>query len=292
MKWLSVFLLVCIMISSCEKDVNFDLQEESGRMVVDARIEEGQPPFVVLTKSVGYFNTFSPQLLSSMFVHGAIVTVSNGSQTDTLTEMMIELSPGVTVSYYTLDSASLATGIIGELNHTYTLNVVNEGKAYTATTHILDHYATLDSMWTKSVPDYGDTLARQLMVRITDPPGMGNYLRYFTKVNSGPYLPGMNSVADDQVIDGSSFNFQIEQGIDKNNIPDLDSIYFEKGDTITLKFCNIDQASYIFWSTWEFAFQSNGNPFSQPNKVIGNVSNGALGVFSGYACRFRTIVAQ
>ncbi|MEO6537303.1 MAG: DUF4249 domain-containing protein, partial [Ferruginibacter sp.] len=62
--------------------------------------------------------------------------------------------------------------------------------------------------------------------------------------------------------------------------------------TVTLKFCNIQKPVYLFWSTWEFAYQSIGNPFAQPNKVLGNISNGALGSFSGYAAFYRTIIAR
>ena len=57
-----------------------------------------------------------------------------------------------------------------------------------------------------------------------------------------------------------------------------------------LKLCNIDRPTYTFWSTWEFAFQSIGNPFAQPNKVIGNISNGALGAFSGYGAFYKTLL--
>ncbi len=39
----------------------------------------------------------------------------------------------------------------------------------------------------------------------------------------------------------------------------------------------------------EFAYQSIGNPFASPNKVLGNMSNGALGAFSGYAAFYKTI---
>ena len=130
------------------------------------------------------------------------------------------------------------------------------------------------------------------MIRGTDPPGRGNYVRYFTKVNSDPFLPGENSVFDDQVIDGTTFEVQLFRGIDRNDPPSGDKNFFNKGDTITMKFCNIEKPAYTFWSTWEFAFQGIGNPFAQPNKVIGNISNGALGVFSGYAARYRTIIAK
>jgi hypothetical protein len=130
------------------------------------------------------------------------------------------------------------------------------------------------------------------MGRTKDPVGLGNYIRYFTKKNDGPFLPGENSVFDDAVIDGTTYTVQVEPGIDRNNPIKADSNFFKKGDVVTVKLCNIDKASYTFWSTWEFAYQSIGNPFSQPNKVIGNVSNGALGAFCGYAAWYKTIVAE
>ncbi|MEP7109441.1 MAG: DUF4249 family protein, partial [Ferruginibacter sp.] len=122
------------------------------------------------------------------------------------------------------------------------------------------------------------------------PPGLGNYIRYFTRKNSEPFLPGENSVFDDQVIDNTTYQLQVDPGINRNNPVSFDSNYFKRGDTVTLKLCNIDKPTYTFWSTWEFAFQSIGNPFAQPNKVIGNISNGALGDFYGYAAFYKTLI--
>ncbi len=36
----------------------------------------------------------------------------------------------------------------------------------------------------------------------------------------------------------------------------------------------------------EYSYQSIGNPFSSPTKVRGNISNGALGYFGGYAVQY------
>jgi hypothetical protein len=36
----------------------------------------------------------------------------------------------------------------------------------------------------------------------------------------------------------------------------------------------------------EYNYQSIGNPFSSPTKVLGNISNGALGYFGGYAAQY------
>ena len=131
-----------------------------------------------------------------------------------------------------------------------------------------------------------------MYIKATDPQGLGNYIRYFTQKNIDPMLPGENSVYDDQVIDGSTYEVQLPQGVDKNDPPTRDDNFYHSGDSVTLKFCNIDRATFKFWSSWEFAFQSIGNPFAQPNTVTGNISNGALGAFCGYAAWYKILIAQ
>ena len=147
-----------------------------------------------------------------------------------------------------------------------------------------------DSLWWKKAPFQDDTTKVVIMVKATDPPGLGNYVRYFTKKNNEPFWPGENSVFDDQFVDGTTYELQLDPGVDRSKNIKADSNYFKRGDTITLKVCNIDKPTYTFWSTWEFAYQSIGNPFSQPNKVLGNIDNGALGAFYGYGSSFKTII--
>jgi hypothetical protein len=132
-------------------------------------------------------------------------------------------------------------------------------------------------------PDDPDTLKRIMMLKATDPPGLGNYIRYFTKVNREPFYTAENSVFSDEVVDGSTYQVILPRGYNRVLPPKPEDNFFFKGDSVTIKFCNIDRSTYTFWNTWEFAYQSIGNPFSQPNRVLGNVSNGALGAFCGYA---------
>jgi hypothetical protein len=128
------------------------------------------------------------------------------------------------------------------------------------------------------------------MVKAFDPPGYGDYVRYFTSRNSEPFYAGWNSVFDDQIIDGTNYVVQVERGVSRNEGFEEDMFYFFKGDTVTLKLCNIDKATYEFWRTMEYSYSSNGNPFSTPTKVLSNISGDALGYFGGYACQFKTIV--
>jgi hypothetical protein len=128
------------------------------------------------------------------------------------------------------------------------------------------------------------------MTRITDPRGIGNYIRYFTKVNKGNFLPPRISTFNDQVIDGTTYDIRVEKGLNRNDTLDLKTFnYFKRGDTVTFKYCNIDIGTYDFWRTMEYNYSSIGNPFSSPTRVLSNIKGG-LGYFGGYAAQYITIV--
>lgn len=287
---LSFLLLLTIYLSSCERTVNFDLDEVPPKLVVEATIENGQAPVVFLSKSVGYFSTIDPVALSNSFVHNAEVFISNGTLTHQLKEYTVATGAGLNFYYYSIDSSSLPTAFAGELDRQYGLRILVEGKEFTATTHIPRITKRIDSLFWKQAGGSNPPEKVALVIRATDPPGLGDYVRYFTRRNREIFYPGLNSVYDDQIIDNSTYELQVERGIDRNNsLPD-GYAFFDKGDTVTLKLCNIDKATYDFWRTMEFTYISVGNPFSSPTKVLGNISNGALGYFGGYAAQYRTIV--
>ena len=58
---------------------------------------------------------------------------------------------------------------------------------------------------------------------------------------------------------------------------------------LTAKLANIDKATFDFWRTMEYNYQSIGNPFSSPTVVLSNVSNNALGYFGGYAAQYKSV---
>lgn len=279
-----------VMLLSCEKNIDFELNQEEKVLVVDAQVENEKAPVVVLTKSFSYFDNLSVALLDSSFVHDAEVYISNGSLTHQLKEYEQQVAPGIRAFFYSIDSSNLATAFAGALGGNYSLRILTGGKEYTSSTYIPASANYPDSVWFVRAPQNPDTLKRVMYVRATDPPGRGNYYRYFTKIDSSAFFASEN-VFDDQVIDGTTYTLQFPPGFDRNDVPSRDDNFFKKGDTVTLKFCSIPRSTYEFWNTWEFAFQSIGNPFAQPNKVLGNISNGALGAFCGYAAEYRTYIA-
>lgn len=293
MKQLIFLLIASTLFISCEKDINFDLKYAEPVLVVDAQVENGEAPLVALSTSLSFFSTISPEILANSFVHNADITISNGTKTHKLKEYQVPTGNGYFIYYYSTDSSNLATAFVGEFNKQYNLTIKVNGQTHTSQTTIPALTKTFDSVWVKGPPPNVDTSKRVLMVRVTDPPGLGNYVRYYTKKNSGRFLPGFNSVFNDEVVDGTTYQGQVDQGVDRNlPTPTGDDKFFARGDTISFKLSNIDKASFTFWNTWEFNQQSIGNPFSQPGKVIGNISNGALGAFCGYASQVGTIIAR
>jgi hypothetical protein len=286
-----LFLLaLAIALAGCEKNIEIPLKEVEPKLVVEANIENGQPPVVFLTHSLNYFSTFDPSLLANSFVHDAQVEVSNGTITSRLREYTVPVGPGYFVSFYTIDSSNMAGAIMGQLRTNYSLRIITGGQEYTAQTRIPDTTKRIDSIWWRPNPRDTTEGKIQLMARVTDPPGYGDYGRYWTKRNGDPFWPGRNSVFDDLVIDGTTYNIPIEPGVDRNSQDGFDERAFRHGDTVTLKLAGIDKATYDFWRTMEYTYQSVGNPFSSPTRVLGNISNGALGYFGGYAAQYRSII--
>ena len=277
---------IVIFFTSCEKVVDFIPSDPGSRLVVEASIENGQFPLVYLSRSLNFFSVISQAELSGSFVRNAIVTISGAGKTQVLKEYENHLADGLSVFYYTADSSSPAA-FQGEFGKKYTLRVQVADKEYTAETTIPHLTKKITRLFYQTKVDRDDSSKVALYGEFSDPPGLGNYTRYFTSVNGHPYLPGLNSVLDDQIVDGKIYELQIEKGVDRNeNFSFEDYPFFYKGSTVAIKYCNIDKAVFDFWSTMEYAYQSIGNPFSSPTRISGNISNNALGYFGGYAVQY------
>jgi hypothetical protein len=276
---------------SCEKVLDIEPKDAGEVLVVDGSIENGRVPQVILTKSFKYFSTLSIADLTDAFLRGAVVTLSDGTTTQQLKEYTFPLGTTGSVVVYSTDTTLGTSQLFGKLNTSYSLTIEAGGKIYTANTTIPNNSRALDSIWWKPAPANEDTNKVVLFARVTDPKGLGNYVRYFTSRNDSAFLPGLNSVFDDDIIDGTTYDVQVDRGVDRNQELDIDEYgYFLKGDTIDAKLSNIDKATFDFWRTWEQNQSNVGNPFGVPVKVLGNISNGGLGYFGGYASIIKRLI--
>lgn len=290
-----IALLGMVLYASCEKEVNVNLSTGVPKLVVDGQIETNGYPFVVLTKSVGYFSKIDLSVIENSFVHGAVVKVSDGITTIQLKEYPLDTGLNGANKFYiytvdTADASSLAFKGVSE--RTYTLTIEHEGKTYSSVTKIPE-VKGLDSVWFRKPKGTPPIAASMLMfVKYSDPDTPGNYARYFTRRNSELFLPGSSSVFEDDIVNGITIDsLQIEAGYDRSKEPNRDSSgYFFMNDTVTLKWCAIDRGVYNFFNTLDYATGTVGNPFASPTSVTTNIKGGALGIWAGYGSWYVTKV--
>ncbi|HEU4576494.1 MAG TPA: DUF4249 family protein, partial [Chitinophagaceae bacterium] len=94
-----LILFAAVFFSSCEKNVTFRLDQSAPKLVVDASIENGKPPVVILSASLDYFSKINPSILEQSFVHNADVFISNGSLTHKLKEYTVDAGGGYLLYY-------------------------------------------------------------------------------------------------------------------------------------------------------------------------------------------------
>jgi len=289
----AVFILMMGLIS-CEKEVHINLNNGESQLVVQGVIETGLPPYVLLSKSIGYSPTIDLSTLANTYVHGAVVTVSDGSRTVTLREYQID-SVVQNTSYsfyiYSVDSADPQSfSFVGQLEHYYTLHISFEGKDYTATTKI-PNPKPLDSLWAEKTDTVDNPNTRVVWFKYSDPDSLGNCFRYFTSTNRGPFYPWINSVFNDDIINGATVSYRMNLGYDHSKNPDFDSVGKARvGDTVIIKWCAIDKGVYNFYNTLEYSTGTVGSPFVSPVNVKTNMNGGALGIWAGYGTTYKTII--
>ena len=292
----SLLLVVFTLFStSCEKEVNINLSTGSPKLVVDGQIETNGYPFVILTRSIGYFSRIDLATIENNFVHGAVVTVGDGTSSIRLREYSVDtgFGGGNKFYFYSIDTADAAAlSFKGIAGRTYTLKIESEDKVYESATTI-PFVKGIDSMWFRKPEGKPEVPTSMLLfIKYTDPDTLGNYVRYFTQVNSGLFLPGISSVFEDDIVNGITIDsLNLAAGYDRSKNPNLDSLgFFFMNDTVTLKWCAIDKPVYDFYRTFEYATGTVGNPFASPVNVQSNIRGGALGVWSGYGSSYTTLI--
>lgn len=258
------------------------LPEYKQKLVVEASIETGSSAVVMLSWSVPFFGEFDFSTPEKAFIKGALVTLSDGTQVDTLKEV----DPSKGYLY-------LGSKITGQQGRTYQLNVTVNGKSYTASSTILTP-APLDSLYFKGEQDSLGFIWQHF----SEPVGSGDCYRWFAKRLGTDlfYAAPFSSAFDDKFIDGKSFDFAYDRGPQPNQIQeyrdDPEQGYFKRGDTVVVKFCKIGKKEYNFWYTYYLNKSSNGNPFSAPANVKGTFDDeqNVFGAFVAYAPYFDTII--
>lgn len=303
--YISIVALALVLFS-CQKQIEFSLPNVEQTIVVEGKIESGQPPIVFLTTTQGYFDPIDSTTFDNIFIHDAIVSMFDGFTNYPLTEFNF----GIASVYTTLNPA--AFGVDGR---NYVLNISYLDKEITAKTQI-PYPVPLDSVWFE-LSDLSNPLDSLgfLYAEFADPDTSGNCYRWFSKrINSytynyeepynnvigkqkdSIYIAPFGSATDDKFFNGLTFEFAVARGeIGNFEGPDDEGIeegYFKIGDTVAVKTTAITYPTYLWVRSMEDQAFSAGSPFASPGNLPGNIDGGAIGIWAGYGIYYDTIICQ
>lgn len=273
--------LGALLFASCEKEITVDLPQPDPKIVVEGYIFEGERPYVILSRNTGYFDAIDSAALANAFILDALVTVSDGTLTDTLTLQPAAESP------WGFAYVKQTPAIVGQAGKNYTLTVSAIGQTVTSTTTIIPPVAIDSTKWIPS--DNNDSLG-VVFVYFKDPGVDERGYRVFSrrwsqrpKRNEKLFRP--NFTFENRLFKGQNIEFGVARGrkfggnFEEDN-PDPDKRRYRIGDTAIVRFCTIDLPNYDFYNSLGENLDSGG-PFSSPNNVISNIEGG-LGCWGGY----------
>lgn len=295
--------LASIILNSCSKEVKIDVPGFEEQLVIDGSIETGTPAIVLLSNSRDIYSPTDINSYLNGFVSGATVIVSNGTITDTLTEICTDNLPAgfesIAAEFFGLPieqlvnlhlCAYVSLGMIGEVGKTYSLKVIHNSKTYTSSTKI-EAAAPLDDLFWKdqtNLPGYGFSWAK-----ITDPPASGDAYRWeVRKISDLFYTKPFQPFTDDRFYNGLTFEFSVENPMSFNDetIEDQYKGYYKLGDTIVVKFSKLGKKEYQFFEKKYNQIYSAANPFATPTNVPTNIEGGALGIWAGFSPWYDTLI--
>ena len=276
-----MLMLMMVLVISCEQDPHLDLPDPDELIVVDGWIENGQFARVLLTRNSPYFSSIDSASMRSLVLTQAKVTLSDGENSEVLILRKNE--------DYFPPFVFEGNEILGEVGKNYTIQAAFGGKTATATTTI-PAPVPIDTAY--FALNAGSDSLGMIYLEFTDPPEEKNFYRILTK-RSGTdtrYYSTMVTGLDDIYFSGEQFGFSISNG-PETFLTSFGSEYFRTGDTVSIKFCTIDEEHYDFWSSFQDEAFNSVNPFATSMLgIASNIEGDGLGIWGGYGVTYHTLI--
>lgn len=266
---------------ACETEPEIEISGYERQLVVEGWIDENKGAKILLTYTASYFGSIDSASLLDYSARTAKVTISAQGESEILT-----LKPN---DAYFPPIYYFGSELLGKANSEFSLEVIDYGNTYTATTTIPSSIK-MDSVWFQKAET--DTTG-QIWIQFNDNGDETNYYRTLTKVigTDKRFVPTYRSVFTDELFNGQTTEVLLLNG--KSSLLDLDvNYYFSAGDTIIVKLCSIDQEHYEFWKDVQTQLTSAANPFAVSNTNIRSNIEGGIGIWGGNAVCSDTIITE
>lgn len=253
-----------------EKEVDLKIPPHERQLVVECYLEPGKPYRLMLTESVGFFD--GPD---TPFVDGALVIISHGGTSDTLSNTFALDFQDFKVYNYS------SPAIVPE-NYTdeFTLYVRDlQGRELRGSTKMLQpvQFSSLKASYD------ADSMAA-LLVQWPDERGRENFYQFTMHEDS--------LIVGEESENGLEFSFTVDDRIGDGEDFTLSTFFdYKKGDMLICTVYHLTEECWRYYETAALSADANGNPFANPVTIYSTVEGG-FGVFTGLNYFRDTLVIQ
>lgn len=268
---------ICLIGLSCtsEKEVDVELPPFIPSTVVEGYLEPGNPFYLTLIKSVGFFDP-----VKLLFEKEAEITITFDDNVEKLSLLGGTLPDSIFgVDFQGFEGDSFYVYITPEIvprnyNTFFNLNIsLPDGKELTAETFIPRPIPIDTVEWR-----FNQDSQAFVIVRFQDPPDEENYYWYVRHDGTLENNHAESTPLDDRISDGQQI--ALASGFD-----------YVKGDTVILTLYHIPEDYYQFLERNEASQRANLSPFGLPASAFSNVNEG-LGIFTGYSRDRKRIIIE
>jgi hypothetical protein len=279
--FLVIFFL--LLFTSCKKDLPIEVDAPKQQLVVEGYIEQDRYPRIYLTKTSPYFQKIDSMAMWKLLGSVGKVTIATKSDTEVLTlrSNFKQFPP----FYFE------GTDIKGKVGEEYHLKVELHGKVYTSKTTITSP-VSLTQLEVKTNPL--DAAKKYFFIRFLDPSLQKNYYKIYVKRIGidQDFMSCYLSTFTDFLFDGKENSFEVLKGYSPLVDKEMNR-YFQKGDSVILKFCTINQEQFDYWKKIESLLTISSNPFGLSSaEAPSMIDGGALGIWSGQGASYYPIKVE
>jgi hypothetical protein len=254
-------LLVIIGLAACQKLVDLNLKNASGKYVIEGNVTNLPGPYQVRIGKTG--EVTSDYVFQG--VGGATVSIRDNTGNG---EALLEVQPGV---YQT-------QSLQGVEGRTYYLSILVGGSTFTSSS-VMPHQVDLDSLYIVDVNNFSK-MVKAVVPVFTDPVGKGNSYRLNETING--VLDKTLFYLNDDFTDGKLSNFSLLR-------PDPDSTLHIK-DNVSVEMQCIDKEVYKYWYSVDQS--STGDGGTTASNPVTNITGGALGYFSAHTSQTKSMLVK
>lgn len=236
-------------LAGCVDSTDIELGTAAPQLVVEGKVEAGNPPYVLLSQSDWFYSE------QPVYVEDAHVTISDDQ--------------GNTVQLEHLGKGKYGTDdMVGEVGRRYRLEVLYHGQSYEAWTTMpsLPEFEIIEAEY------FDQSVLKEEGYYIQIKGGEANLKSGYYRVLIYDENGLLNPLGTDDFFVDISEDVEIK----RVEVP----IPFEAGDKLRVEVIKMDKAAYLFYQSYLVLLLNDGGLFgSPPSNPESNVSNGALGLF-------------